>query len=75
MYKQEMNQIKKYRNWKRNWKRSYDGELYLRTYKLKQKEQELLDNDITIERLGFDKLTSFRGLEYHGQKRKRKSSI
>lgn len=71
MYKHEMNQIKKYRNWKR----SYDGELYLRTYKLKQKEQELLDNDITIERLGFDKLTSFRGLEYHGQKRKRKSSV
>ena len=71
MYKHKMNQVKKYHKWKR----SYDGELYLRTYKLKQKEQELLDNDITIERLGFDKLTSFRGLEYHGQKRKRKSSV
>lgn len=59
--------------WK--WKRSYDGELYLRTYKLKQKLKFEEENDITIERLGFDKLISFRGIEYHGQKRKRKSSI
>lgn len=71
IYKQEMNQLSKYREWKR----SYDGELYLRTYKAKQKEQESAENDVTIERLGFDKLTSFRGLEYHGQKRKKKNSL
>lgn len=71
IYKREMNQLKKYHKWKR----SYDGELYLRTYKAKQKEQESAENDITIERLGFDKLTSFRGLEYHGQKRKKKNSL
>lgn len=59
--------------WK--WKRSYDAEVYLRTYKQKLREKDLLDDSITIERLGFDKLTSFRGLEYHGQKRKRKSSL
>lgn len=57
------------------WKMSYDGELYLRTYRLKQKLKAEEENNITIERLGFDKLTSFRGIEYHGQKRKRKSSL
>lgn len=59
--------------WK--WKNSYDSELYLRTYKLKQKLKSEEENDITIERLGFDKLTSFRGIEYHGQKRKRKNIL
>lgn len=70
-YKQELKQLNKYRKLKR----SYDGELYLRTYKQKRKEQENEENDITIERLGFDKLTSFRGLEYHGQKRKKQNSL
>lgn len=59
--------------WK--WKNSYDSELYLRTYKLKQKLKSEEENDINIERLGFDKLTSFRGIEYHGQKRKRKNIL
>lgn len=36
------------------------------------KRKRKIRNSLTIERLGFDEETSFRGIEYHGQKRKLK---
>lgn len=59
---------------RKEWKKEQElkNEEYLRTYNRLQKEKEKLENSITIERLGFDKKTSFRGIEYHGQKRKLK---
>lgn len=60
-------------NWKRKKKeQQLRNEEYLRTYNRLQKEKERAENSITIERLGFDEETSFRGEEYHGQKRKKR---
>lgn len=59
---------------RKKWKKEQQlkNEEYLRTYNRLQKEKEKLENSLTIERLGFDEETSFRGIEYHGQKRKLK---
>lgn len=72
LYAAEYKRIKK-KN-RKEWKKEQQlkNEEYLRTYNRLQKEKEKLENSLTIERLGFDEETSFRGIEYHGQKRKLK---
>lgn len=72
IYTAEYKRIKK-KN-RKKWKKEQQlkNEEYLRTYNRLQKEKEKLENSLTIERLGFDEETSFRGIEYHGQKRKLK---
>ena len=45
----------------------------LRTREADRKVKEAQENHISIIRHGFDEQESFRGLEYHGQKRKRKA--
>lgn len=67
-YKKE--KIRNRKKWKKV--QQLKNEEYLRTYNRLQKEKEKLENSLTIERLGFDEETSFKGIEYHGQKRKRK---
>ena len=43
----------------------------LRTLEADRKAEEAQENHISVIRHGFDEQESFRGLEYHGQKRKR----
>lgn len=70
-------QLKKRRNYEKQLEleRSLEFIEYLKTYRKRIHENEKSENSITIERLGFDEETSFRGEFYHGQKRKKRKNL
>lgn len=69
---EKMQQLKKIH---RAWKEVEEEKFWKRQEECirREKEKEKEENDSNIQRFGFDAKTSFKGDEYHGQKRKKNS--